>query len=39
MSEWVTVRSSGVIEDETLAKIIEAITGNSPNPVQDTDNR
>jgi hypothetical protein len=38
MSEWVTVRSSGVVEDETLAKIIEWVTGNSPNPVQDTDN-
>ena len=39
MSEWVTVRSSGIVEDETLAKIIEAVTGNSPNPVQDTDNQ
>ncbi|MGB2914310.1 MAG: hypothetical protein WBB81_12220 [Pyrinomonadaceae bacterium] len=38
MSEWVTVRSSGVAEDEFLAKLVEAVTGNSPNPVQDTDN-
>jgi hypothetical protein len=37
ISEWVTVRSSGVAEDEVLAKIIELVTGNSPNPVQDTD--
>ena len=37
MSEWVTVRSSGVAEDEFLAKLVEAITGNSPDPVQDTD--
>ena len=36
MSEWVTVRSSGVAEDEFLAKLVEAVTGNSPNPVQDT---
>jgi len=39
MSEWVTVRSSGVAEDEFLAKLIELATGNSPDPVQDTDNR
>lgn len=38
MSEWVTVRSSGVAEDEFLAKLVEAVTGNSPDPVQDTDN-
>lgn len=37
VSEWVTVRSSGVAEDEFLAKLIEAVTGVSPNPVQDTD--
>ncbi len=37
MSEWVTVRSSGVAEDEFLAKLVEVVTGNSPDPVQDTD--
>ncbi len=37
VSEWVTVRSSGFAEDEFLAKLIEAVTGVSPNPVQDTD--
>jgi len=37
MSEWVTVRSSGVAEDEFLAKLVEMVTGNSPDPVQDTD--
>jgi hypothetical protein len=39
MSEWVTVKSSGVAEDEFLSKLIELATGNSPDPVQDTDNR
>lgn len=37
MSEWVTVRSSGAAEDDILAKIIELVTGVSPNPVQDSD--
>ena len=37
MSEWVTVKSSGFAEDEFLAKLIEAVTGNSPDPAQDTD--
>ncbi len=37
MSEWVTVRSSGAAEDDFLAKLIELVTGVSPNPVQDTD--
>lgn len=37
-SEWVTVPSSGVAEDEFLAKLIEQVTGNSPDPPQDTDN-
>ena len=37
MTEWVTVRSSGVAEDEFLAKLIELVTGNSPDPAQDTD--
>lgn len=34
-SEWLTVPSSGVIEDEFLSKLIEAVTGTSPDPVQD----
>ena len=36
MAEWVTVRSSGVVEDEFLSKLIEAVTGASPEPTQDT---
>ena len=28
-SEWVTVRSSGLAEDEFLAKLVESVTGNS----------
>ena len=35
-SEWVTVPSSGVAEDDFLAKLIEKVTGASPDPVQDT---
>ena len=35
IAEWVTVRSSGVAEDEFLAKLIEAVTGNSPDPQPD----
>lgn len=38
ISEWLTVRSSGVAEDEFLAKLVEAVTGTSPDPTQDTDN-
>lgn len=38
MSEWITVLSSGVAEDEFLAKLIEAVTGTAPDPPQDTDN-
>lgn len=34
-SDWTTLTSTGVIEDEFLAKLIEAVTGVSPNPVQD----
>jgi len=34
-SEWTTVQSSGLAEDEFLAKLIELVTGNSPDPVQD----
>ena len=35
-SEWITVRSSGVAEDEFLSKLVEQVTGTSPEPVQDT---
>jgi hypothetical protein len=35
-SEWITVRSSGVAEDEFLSKLVELVTGNSPEPVQDS---
>lgn len=38
IAEWVTVRSSGVAEDEFLAKLIEAVTGVSPEPKQDSPN-
>lgn len=37
-SEWRNVPSSGLAEDEFLAKLVEAVTGNSPDPSQDTDN-
>ena len=33
-SEWTTLASTGVAEDEFLAKLIEAVTGVSPDPVQ-----
>ena len=36
-SEWVTVASSGLAEDAFLAKLVELVTGTSPEPVQDTD--
>lgn len=34
-SEWVTVRSSGTAEDDFLAKLVEMVTGQSPDPVND----
>ena len=34
-SEWTTVQSSGLAEDEFLAKLVEQVTGNSPDPAQD----
>ena len=37
IAEWVTVRSSGAAEDEFLAKLVELVTGNSPDPAQDND--
>jgi hypothetical protein len=36
MSEWLTVKSSGAAEDEFISKLVERVTGNSPEPVQDT---
>ncbi len=36
IAEWVTVASSGVAEDEFLSKLIEAVTGVSPEPKQDS---
>ena len=33
-SEWRSVQSSGLAEDEFLAKLVEIVTGNSPDPVQ-----
>jgi hypothetical protein len=35
MSEWQTLRSSGVAEDEFLSKLIELVTGISPEPVNE----
>ena len=35
MSEWVTVRSSGLAEDEFLSKLVEMVTGSSPEPQQE----
>jgi hypothetical protein len=37
ISEWTTLQSSGVAEDEFLAKLVEAVTGNSPDKPQDVD--
>lgn len=34
-SEWVNVQSSGLAEDEFLAKLVELVTGESPDPVQE----
>jgi hypothetical protein len=34
-SEWTTLRSSGIAEDEFLSKLVELVTGSSPEPVQD----
>lgn len=32
-SEWTTLQSNGTVEDEFLAKLIEAVTGVTPEPV------
>jgi hypothetical protein len=34
-SEWRTLQSSGLAEDEFLSKLVELVTGNSPDPAQD----
>lgn len=36
-SEWVSVRSSGQAEDEFLVKLVELVTGNSPDAPVKTD--
>lgn len=33
-SEWTTLQSSGIAEDEFLAKLVEIVTGNSPDAPQ-----
>jgi len=35
MVEWRTVQSSGLAEDQFLSKLVETVTGVSPEPVQD----
>lgn len=35
-TEWLTVPSSGLAEEEFLTKLVEAVTGVSPDPVPDT---
>ena len=37
-TEWRTVESSGLAEDEFLAKLVELVTGSSPDPTQETEN-
>jgi hypothetical protein len=37
MTEWTTLQSSGIAEDEFLSKLIEAVTGNSPDAPQVID--
>jgi hypothetical protein len=37
MSEWTTLQSSGVAEDEFLAKLVESVTGNVVDEPQDID--
>ncbi|MGH9820943.1 MAG: hypothetical protein ACRD43_12325, partial [Pyrinomonadaceae bacterium] len=38
MPEWISLRSSGLAEDELMSKIVEAVTGVSPEPEQDAGN-
>lgn len=37
LAEWRTLTSSGAAEDEFLAKLVEMMTGNSPDAPQDVD--
>lgn len=34
-TEWTTLQSSGIAEDEFLSKLIETVTGKSPDDIQD----
>lgn len=36
-SEWTTIQSSGVAEEEFLVKLVEAVTGNSPDAPKPVD--
>ncbi|HEX8288477.1 MAG TPA: hypothetical protein VF556_10795 [Pyrinomonadaceae bacterium] len=36
-TEWTTLQSSGIAEDEFLSKLVEAVTGNSPDAPQVID--
>lgn len=38
-SEWTTLQSSGAAEDEFLAKLVEAVTGQSPDEPQATEEK
>ena len=38
ISEWTSLQSSGLAEDDLMSKIIEAVTGVSPEPTQDAAN-
>lgn len=38
ISEWTSLQSSGLAEDELMSRVIEAVTGVSPEPTQDTVN-
>ena len=38
-SEWATVQSAGVAEEEFLVKLVESVTGVSPDPPKVTNNR
>lgn len=38
MAEWTTLQSSGLAEDEFLKALVEAVTGQSLDPVQDVEN-
>lgn len=37
-AEWTSLRSSGLAEDEFLKALVEAVTGQSVDPVQDVEN-